>query len=53
MPHDDYLMTLTLYRDGRLRVDGQARRDALPGILRTLAEAIEAGAWNPTEVEHD
>lgn len=40
----EVLFSITLYRDGRIRISGKPRRDRLPEILRMVAEAIETGA---------
>lgn len=42
-PHN-FLFSVTLYRDGSLRIDGHGRRQALPEILRLIATSIESGA---------
>lgn len=40
----EVLFSITVYRDGQIRIGGHGREQALPGILRIIAEAIEAGA---------
>lgn len=40
---DNFLFSVTVYRDGTLRVNGHGRREALPEILRMIAEALEDG----------
>jgi hypothetical protein len=49
----DYLFSITLYRDGSLRIDGHGRRQALPEILRMIALALENGATTLTEYGGD
>ena len=39
----EVLFTVTLYRDGQIRIGGHGRTNALPDILRMIAEAIEGG----------
>lgn len=48
MSHD-YLFSITLYRDGSLRIDGHGRREALPDILRMIALSLENGATTLSE----
>jgi len=43
MSADDVLMVLTLHRDGTMSIDGHARPEKLPEILRIVAEGIESG----------
>lgn len=40
----EVLFCITLYRDGRLRIDGKPRTERLPEILRMIALSIESGA---------
>jgi hypothetical protein len=40
----EVLFTLTLYRDGQIRIDGHGRKDRMPEILRMIADSLEAGA---------
>lgn len=40
----EYLFSLTLYRDGQLRISGRPDPAQLPSILRMIADSIEAGA---------
>jgi hypothetical protein len=40
----EVLFSVTLYRDGQIRVDGHGRRDRMPEILRMIADSLEAGA---------
>ncbi len=51
----EVLFSITVYRDGQIRVSGRPARgtyaEALPAVLRTIAEAIEAGAVLLTEEE--
>jgi hypothetical protein len=49
----DYLFSITLYRDGSLRIDGHGRRQALPEILRMIALALENGATTLAEYSDD
>lgn len=37
------MFSITVYRDGTLRVNGHGRREALPDILRMIAEGLEDG----------
>lgn len=41
---NNFLFSVTLYRDGTLRIDGHGRRQALPDILRMIADSLESGA---------
>jgi hypothetical protein len=43
-PPHEFLFSVTLYRDGAIRIDGHGRRHALPDILRMIALSIENGA---------
>jgi hypothetical protein len=52
MDHE-YLFSITMYRDGTLRIDGKGRRDALPDILRMIALSLEAGHTALTEYGDD
>jgi hypothetical protein len=40
----EVLFTLTLYRDGQIRIDGHGRKDRMPEILRMIASLLDAGA---------
>lgn len=37
------LFGITVYRDGTVRINGHGRREALPEILRMIADALESG----------
>lgn len=41
---NNFLFSITLYRDGQLRIDGHGHRERLPDILRMIADSLEAGA---------
>lgn len=49
----EVLFTVTVYRDGRIRVGGHGRHEAMPKILRLIADSIEAGATVLHEDEGD
>lgn len=40
----DYLFSVTLYRDGQIRIDGHGRHENMADILRMIALSIESGA---------
>lgn len=39
----EMMMQVTLYRDQTLTIDGRARQDAVPYLLRQIADAVEQG----------
>lgn len=47
---NNFLFSVTLYRDGQLRIDGHGHRERLPDILRMIADSLEAGH---TVLSHD
>lgn len=47
---NNFLFSITLYRDGQLRIDGHGHRERLPDILRLIADSLEAGH---TALSHD
>ena len=51
-PHN-FLFSVTLYRDGTIRIDGHGRHDAMPAILRMIADSIEAGATVLSSYDED
>lgn len=39
----EMMLQITLYSDQTLTIDGRAKEDHIPYILRTIADAIEGG----------
>ena len=44
------MMQVTLYKDRTLTVDGRAKTEAVPWLLRCIADAIESGGANLIDV---
>jgi ribonuclease HIII len=43
IPHE-FLFSVTVYRDGTLEINGHGRHEALPDILRMIAQSLENGS---------
>lgn len=40
----EVLFSVTVYRDGQIRISGHGKHAMMPSILRRIADSIEAGA---------
>ncbi len=52
MSHE-YLFAITVYRNGRIAIDGKGRHEALPEILRMIALSLEDGRTPLSEYDPD
>jgi hypothetical protein len=44
MTDHEFLFSVTVYRDGQIRVDGKGNHAAMPSILRLIAASLENGS---------
>lgn len=47
------MFSVTLYRDGQIRIDGKAKQEAIPDVLRLVARALEDGQTVLSEYDEE